>query len=191
MLKTAIVGCGKIADSHMEQLCRIPNCKVVAVSDREPLMAGQLAERFKVASCFSSVGELLSAARPDVVHVTTPPASHFEISMLCLEAGSHVYVEKPFTLNTREAEELIDLAERKGRKITVGHDLQFSPVTRRMRQLIQGGYLGGAPVHMESYYCYDLSAPGYAKALLSDRSHWVRRVARPLISLSLLNSARR
>lgn len=181
MLKTAIIGCGKIADSHLEQLGRIPGCNVVAVSDREPLMAGQLADRFKVAKCFNSVGELLSAVRPDVVHVTTPPESHFEISKLCLEGGCHVYVEKPFTLNTGEAEELIALAERKNRKITVGHDLQFSHVARRMRQLVHSGYLGGAPVHMESYYCYDLSGPAYAKALLADKNHWVRRLPGKLL----------
>ena len=66
-------------------------------------------------------------------------------------------------------------------KLTAGHDDQFSHVARRMRALVEGGYLGGAPVHMESYYCYDLSEPGYAKALLGDRQHWVRRLPGKLL----------
>jgi predicted dehydrogenase len=108
------------------------------------------------------------------VHVTTPPASHFNIAKVCLEHGCHVYVEKPFTLCLEDADALIALANRKGVKITAGHDDQFSHAARRMRALVQSGYLGGAPVHMESWYCYDLSDPAYAKALLSDTRHWVR-----------------
>src|ERR1051325_1581753 len=149
MLKIAIVGCGKIADSHLEQLARISDCRVVATCDRESLMARQLAERFKIPQYFSDLKEMLKVAAPDVVHVTTPPESHFAIAKMCLEAGSHVYVEKPFTLNTTEAEELIALAEKRGRKITVGHDLQFNHAARRMRKFVDEGFLGGRPVHME------------------------------------------
>jgi predicted dehydrogenase len=181
MLKVAIVGCGKIADSHLEQLSRIPNCRVIAACDTEPLMARQLAERFKIPQHFSDLKEMLKVAAPDVVHVTTPPASHFPIARICLEAGSHVYVEKPFTLNTAEAEALIDLAEKKGTKITVGHDLQFSHAARRMRKLVEDGFLGGKPVHMESYYCYDLSNAKYARALLTNKQHWVRKLPGQLL----------
>jgi predicted dehydrogenase len=181
MLKVAIVGCGKIADSHLEQLARIPNCRVVAACDREPLMARQLAQRFKISEHFSDVKEMLKVAGPDVVHVTTPPESHFPIAKICLEAGSHVYVEKPFTLDTAEAEALINLAERTGRKITAGHDLQFSHAARRMRKLVDEGFLGGRPVHMESYYCYDLSDAKYARALLANKQHWVRKLPGQLL----------
>lgn len=176
MLRVAIIGCGKIADAHLAQIQRIPGCKVVGACDRESLMARQLCERFNIPTHCTEVEELLAECRPEVVHVTTPPGSHFEIGKQCLSAGCHVYIEKPFTRNLEEAEELIELAHRMGVKITVGHDLQFSHVTRRMRRLVQEGYLGGPPVHMESYYCYDLGEPGYAKALLGDKDHWVRRL---------------
>jgi predicted dehydrogenase len=135
-----------------------------------------LYERFPIKRYFSDVGTLLDEARPDVVHITTPPASHFDIARLCMERGAHVYVEKPFTLRAHEAETLVALAHEKGLKLTAGHDDQFSHEARRMRNLVQSGYLGGAPVHMESYYCYDLSEPGYARALLADKEHWVRRL---------------
>jgi predicted dehydrogenase len=144
-------------------------------------MARQLYERFPVKSHFGNLQELLREARPDVVHITTPPESHFSIAKLCLESGCHVYVEKPFTLYEADARALIDLAVAKNLKITAGHDDQFSHVARRMRALIQGGFLGGTPVHMESYYCYELGNSAYATALLGDKSHWVRRLPGKLL----------
>jgi predicted dehydrogenase len=176
MLKVAIVGCGKIADAHASQIQRIKGCEIVGVVDREPLMARQLYDRFPVKNHYGDLSELLDHARPDVVHITTPPQSHFDVARLCLERGAHVYVEKPFTLYAHEAESLIALANEKGLKVTAGHDDQFTHAARRMRDLVSGGYLGGAPVHMESYYCYDLTDPGYARALLGDKQHWVRRL---------------
>ncbi|HEX4038309.1 MAG TPA: Gfo/Idh/MocA family oxidoreductase [Acidobacteriaceae bacterium] len=181
MLKTAIIGCGKIADAHAEQLRRIPGCEIVGVCDREPLMARQLYDRFPVRAYFTDIGRLLEEARPDVVHVTTPPESHFSVAMQCMAAGCHVYVEKPFALDESEARQMIAAAQAAGRKITAGHDDQFSHVARRMRGLIAEGYLGGPPVHMESYYCYELKDSAYANALLQDKAHWVRRLPGKLL----------
>jgi predicted dehydrogenase len=91
-------------------------------------------------------------------------------------------MEKPFTLTTGDAEELIALAEAKGLKMTAGHDDQFRHAARRMRALIASGYLGGDPVHMESYYCYELGeTSAYAKALLADKQHWVRKLPGQLL----------
>jgi predicted dehydrogenase len=174
MLKIAIVGCGKIADDHVQAILCIPDCRIVALCDREPLMAGQLGERFGISKCFSDLREMLHATAPDVVHITTPPQSHFSLAKQCLESGCHVYVEKPFTLYASEAEELIALAERQGLKLTVGHDGQFSHAARRMRDLIRSGYLGGRPVHIESIWGYELGDSSYVRALLANKTHWVR-----------------
>jgi predicted dehydrogenase len=144
-------------------------------------MARQLAERFNIPGQFSDVGAMLNECQPDVVHITTPPGNHFELGKQCVSAGCHLYVEKPFTLDTQEAQQLIDLAGKMKRKVTVGHDLQFSHAARRMRQLVKDGYLGGRAVHLESYYCYDLSEPAYARALLADKQHWVRRLPGKLL----------
>ncbi len=181
MIRVAIIGCGKIADSHASQIQRIPGCEIVGVYDKEELMARQLYERFQVQQYFSSVHELLEKAAPDVVHITTPPQSHFELGSRCLQAGCHVYMEKPFTLNTGEAVRLIEIANENKLKITAGHDDQFTPAARRMRELIRTGYLGGSPVHMESYYCYDLGEERYARALLGDKDHWVRKLPGKLL----------
>src|SRR5258707_14255967 len=97
MLKIAIVGCGKIADSHALEIQRIKGCEIVAVCDQEPLMAQQLAERFQVQRHFCDVSELISNPRLEVVHVTTPRSSQFEIPRLCLESRCEVLQDKQFT----------------------------------------------------------------------------------------------
>ncbi len=176
MLNVAIVGCGKIADDHAEQIQRIKGCQIVGVCDREPLMARQFYQRFPVKHYFHDLEGLLSDAKPDVVHITTPPQSHFSIAKACLEAGSHVYVEKPFALSERDTRELLTFADARGLKVTAGHDDQFRHSARLMRALIQSGYLGGPPVHMESYFCYELGRGGFAGALLSDKNYWVRKL---------------
>lgn len=174
MLKVAIVGCGKIADSHATQIQRIAGCEIVGVCDKEELMAKQLYERFCIKRYFSDLSELLNEVRPDVVHITTPPQYHLEIGRQCLEGGCHIFVEKPFTLHTTQAEKLIALANQTGHKLTIGHDAQFSDVAIRMRELVRDGYLGGAPVHLESHWCYDFGDATYAKTLLGDKQHWAR-----------------
>ena len=181
MLKVAIVGSGKIADDHASQIQRVEGSEIVGVCDSEPLMARQLYERFPVKRYFSDLQDLLSEMRPDVVHVCTPPQSHFSIAKLCLEAGCHVYVEKPFALSQADAATLIALATRKGLKITAGHDDQFRHAARRMRALVQSGYLGGPPVHMESYYGYELGGSEYTRALLDDKGHWARTLPGKLL----------
>jgi len=181
MLRVGILGCGKIADQHVNAIVRIPGCEIVGVCDREELMAKQLQERYKIELCFSDVQGFLEKSRPDVVHITTPPQSHCELGVMCLEAGCHVYIEKPFSVNTEEAERLIKVAKDKSLKITAGHNAQFTHAARRMREIIAEGFLGGSPIHIESYYCYDLSDRSYAKALLGDKNHWVRRLPGKLL----------
>ena len=174
--RVAIVGCGMIADQHAEQIRYVPNCELVAACDTEELMARQLADRFHIPAVFTDAGEMVRSASIDVVHITTPAQSHFALGELCLKAGCHVYMEKPFTVNRAEARALIDLARSVGRRITVGHNLQFSPETLRMRELIQSGALGGRPVHVESIQSYTHEEPTYGRAVLGDRNHWVRRL---------------
>jgi predicted dehydrogenase len=176
VIRVGIIGCGKIADVHAEQLIRVAGCEIVGVCDKEELMAKQLYERFPIKHYFSDVNALLEIAKPDVVHITTPPQSHLPLGRKCLEAGCHVYIEKPFTVTASEAEELISIATETNKKVTVGHDDQFTHAARKMRDLIKAGYLGGRPVHMESYYCYDLGDPQYASAVLGDKNHWVRQL---------------
>ncbi len=176
MLRVAIVGCGKIADQHVLAMQRVPDCKLVGVCDRELLMARQLGGRFGVADCFADLEEMLRVTHPDVVHITTPPQSHFSLGKQCLESGCNVYLEKPFTVSAEEAESLIKLARERNLRLTAGHNYQFTLEMRQMRRLVSQGFLGGPPVHLESHWPYDLSDMSYVGPLLGDRNHWVRQL---------------
>ena len=180
-MRGAIVGCGKIADQHVHAIRRIDDCIIVGLCDRELLMARQLGERFGINACFTDLQELLETTTPDVVHITTPPQSHYSLARQCLESGSNVYLEKPFTITAREAESLIRMAERRDLKITAGHNLQFTPETLAMRQLVARGFLGGKPLHLESHFSYDLGDTTYVGALLGDHQHWVRQLPGQLL----------
>ncbi len=139
-------------------------------------MAKQLGERCHVSQCFSDVQEMLRSATPQVVHITTPPQSHFQLASQCLEFGSHVYIEKPFTVTAAEAEGLIQSAEQRGLKLTVGHNYQFTLEMMEMRRSVGQGFLGGPPVHLESYWSYDLGDISYVGPMVSNPGHWVRQL---------------
>lgn len=174
-LKIAIVGCGKIADAHVEEIAKLSGrARVMAVCDREPLLAEQLAMRYGIPRHHDDFGALLDRERPDVVHVTTPPQAHLPLARQALDAGCHVYVEKPFTLSAADSRALIAHAEQAGRKLTVGYSSYFDPPALKMRELIGAGVLGD-PVHVESFYGYNLEGP-FGRPLLDDAGHWVREL---------------
>jgi predicted dehydrogenase len=86
--------------------------------------------------------DILTSASIDAVAVITPVWTHFDFAKAALENGKHVWVEKPFTLNSCQAKELIELAERKGLTIMVDHTFLFTGAVRKMRQLIDDSVLG-------------------------------------------------
>jgi predicted dehydrogenase len=153
----------------------------VGLCDREVLMARQLGERFRIADCFADVEEMLQKIHPEVVHITTPPQSHFSLGRQCLQAGSHVYLEKPFTVTADEAESLLELARASGLKLTAGHNLQFTLEMLEMRQLAAQDFLGGKPVHLESHFSYTLEDTTYIGPVLGSRNHWVRKLPGQLL----------
>jgi predicted dehydrogenase len=179
-LKIAIVGCGKIADGHVEEIQKMPQrAQVVAVCDREELMAEQLSVRYGVPRFYGHFQDLLDKERPDVVHITTPPSSHLALSKLAIDAGCHVYVEKPVCPRHAETRELVAYAERAKRILTVGFTYLFDPPALEMRRLIGEGALG-EPIHVESFYGYNLAGP-FGSALLADGAHWVHQLPGKLL----------
>ncbi len=171
-LKVAIVGCGKIADGHVEEIAKMPAlARVVAVCDRELLMAEQLATRYGVPAFYESFERLLERERPDVVHITTPPQSHLPLARLAVGAGAHVYVEKPLTPTLADSRALVALVEQAGKKLGIGYTYYLDPPALEMRRLIADGAIGEV-VHVDSWFGYDLSG-AFGAALLGDGSHWV------------------
>ena len=179
-LKIAIVGCGKIADGHIEEIQKMPaTATVVAVADLELLMAEQIAVRYGIPAFYDDLDGLLAREKPDVVHITTPPGSHLALATKAIDAGAHVYVEKPLTLNYPDSRRLIDHAVRAQKKLTIGYSYLFDPPALALRELVNRGVLGD-PVHIESFYGYNLGGP-FGAAMMGDAAHWVHRLPGKLI----------
>jgi predicted dehydrogenase len=173
-LNVALVGCGKIADAHIEEIGKIPNARVTAVCDLEPIMARQLAVRYGVPQWFDSIDRMLAASPFDVVHLTTPPQSHPGIGMRVMDAGCHLFIEKPLALDAAEGRRLVEHAIARNRKLTINYWYNFETPGLQLRRLVDEGTLGEV-VHIDSYYGYNL-AGDYGRALLGDPDHWVHRL---------------
>ncbi len=178
-LKIGIVGCGKIADGHVEVLQAMDGVEIAGVCDREPLMAEQIAVRYGIARQYDDFGKMLDETAPDVVHIATPPQSHLALAEQALRAGCHIFVEKPVALNAADTRTLVDMARQHARKLTVGYIYLFDPTAAAMHALIREGVIG-EPVHVESFYGYNLAGQ-FGAAILSDPKHWVRSLPGKLL----------
>src|SRR5438874_310730 len=119
MLRAALIGCGQIADAHLAEIRRLPCANLVATCDAHRELAEQAAVRFGAPAAFDSLAELLDRARPDVLHITTPPHTHKALALQALAAKTHVYVEKPFATDAVEAAEIVAAAAAYGRRVCV------------------------------------------------------------------------
>jgi predicted dehydrogenase len=174
-LRVAIVGCGKIADGHIEEIQKMPElAQVVGVCDTEPIMAEQIAMRYRLDYFTTDFDRLLAEKKPDVVHITTPPGSHLALAVRSLEAGAHVYVEKPLTLSCEDSKKLIERVQAAKKVMTIGYTYLFDPPALEMRDLIARGEIGDV-VHVESFFGYNLAGP-FGAAILGDPAHWVHRL---------------
>jgi predicted dehydrogenase len=179
VLRVAVVGCGKAAENHVAEIQKLAGASIVAVCDAEPLMAEQLAVRYGVRQHYSDMDALLDAERPDVVHIATPPESHLPLAVRAMDAGCHVFVEKPLTLCYADSRTLVAYATRCDRKLTIGYGYYFDPIARALRDAISRGALG-EPVHIESFLGYSLAGQ-FGSAVLADGEHWVHRLPGKLI----------
>ncbi len=150
-LRVAFVGCGAMARLHAYALQRVsvPHT-IVAAHDRDVAAVTEFAREFGGQS-FESLETLLAQARPHVVHVCTPAGWHFEPARAAIEAGAHVYVEKPFQETAAEAAALLELAAARGVKVCAGHQQLRDATYARLFE--QAGTLG-SPVHVESRFTF-------------------------------------
>jgi predicted dehydrogenase len=174
MLNIGIVGCGKIADGHIEEIQKLGGARALAVCDLEPILAEQLALRYSVPHQYTDFDRMLSEHRFDVIHIATPPHSHLALARKAAEAGCHVFLEKPLALNATDGRRLIECLQQTGRKMTINYWYNFETPALALKEFVGKGHLGD-PIHIESYYGYDL-AGGFGQALLTDDRHWVHQL---------------
>ena len=158
-MKTAIIGTGRMAQQHLACLRRLPGVEVVAVVDVVPGLAERVAQRCGIGAWFTDHRQMLDKVRPQIVHVVTPPATHFRLAMDAMEAGSHVFVEKPATLRYADMVELRHPAEACQRVLLEDHNYLFNRPVQRVLHLIESGRFG-AVTHVEVMIGVNILAAG-------------------------------
>jgi predicted dehydrogenase len=116
-MRIAIIGCGFVADYYMATLSGYPHLEVIGAADRDAQRAARFG-KYHTVPTYGSVADLLADGRVELVLNLTNPGSHYEVSKACLEAGKHVYSEKPLAMRLDDARSLVELAERTGRYIS-------------------------------------------------------------------------
>jgi predicted dehydrogenase len=149
-----LIGCGAIAREHLSVLSELNNVEIVAVCDISTARAEAAAERFGIARWYTSHRELLGDVRPDLVHITTPPTSHFTIAKDFLDAGLNVFCEKPMTVQYSDFRTLKQLARDKGCMLMENQQNRFHSSVRRIEELIRSGELGDV---LEVQICLSLN----------------------------------
>ena len=142
MIRVGVIGYGYWGPNIVRNFDSLPSCEVVRVCDKSSKALAKAAEAVPNIETTSSPDDIFRATDIDAVAVVTPVSTHFELSKRALENGKHVFVEKPFTATGAEAEELVDISQRKNLKIMVDHTFLFTGAVRKMKELIDAGELG-------------------------------------------------
>ena len=137
-----VIGCGYWGPNLVRNFARNPRTQVLAVCDSRHERAVKVGAEFRIPTITDRVADLIAAPGVDLVVVATPSFTHFELARAALEAGKHVLVMKPLTTSSEHAEELCQLAERKGLLLGVDHTFVFTGAVRHMRSLIDAGEVG-------------------------------------------------
>ncbi len=141
-LRVGVIGTGFIGPAHIEALRRTGLADVVALADVNDEVAKAKADELSIPECYGDYRKLIARPDIDVIHVCTPNHLHYKMSKEIIEAGKHVVCEKPLSMNSVEARELVKLAKEKGVANAVHFNLRFYPVVRHIKAMIDSGELG-------------------------------------------------
>jgi len=142
MIRVGVIGYGYWGPNVVRNLYGLDSCKVVAVCDKSSNALLRARNTYPSVEATEDSSRILKGKDIDAVAVVTPVWTHYELAKAALENGKHVFVEKPFTSTTAQAEELIELAARKNLKIMVDHTFLFTGAVRKIRELIDKDVLG-------------------------------------------------
>jgi predicted dehydrogenase len=142
MIRVGVIGYGYWGPNIVRNFQQAEGSRVVAVCDKSDKSLRRAQQAYPELRVSSNADDLLTATDIDAIAVVTPVWTHFELAKKALENGKHVFVEKPFTSSTAQAEELIELAERKNLKVMVDHTFLFTGAVRKIHGLIDDGTLG-------------------------------------------------
>lgn len=153
MFKVGIIGAGWIAEKMAEALAPLEDYCVYAIASRSIGKATEFAGRWNIPKAYGSYEDMVKDNDVDLVYIATPHSHHFPHAMLALNAGKPVLVEKAFTANAAEAEELIETACSKGLFITEAIWTRYMPLSHKVKEIMESGIIG-KPRVITATLCY-------------------------------------
>jgi predicted dehydrogenase/nucleoside-diphosphate-sugar epimerase len=140
-VRVGLVGAGYVATHHLRALNALAFVEVVGICDRDRSRAEALAKKFRAGAVYSDLASM-AAAKPDVVHILTPPESHCSLALAALDMGCHVFVEKPMAESAEECDLMIARAREKDLVLSVNHSDRFDPVVLQAIKVARSGAIG-------------------------------------------------
>ena len=153
MFRIGIIGAGWIAEKMAQALAPIKDIEVYAIASRSIQKAESFAKEYNIPKAYGSYAEMVTDPQVDLVYIATPHSHHFEHSMLALESGKPVLVEKAFTANASQAEKLIQTAKDKGLFITEAIWTRYMPLSHKVKEIMDSGIIG-KPRIITATLCY-------------------------------------
>ncbi len=142
MIGIAVVGYGYWGPNLVRNFWEVPDARLVSVCDLRTERLGGVRNRYPAVEITASYEDVLKDSRVDAVAIATPVSSHFDLALRALQAGKHVFIEKPMTSTTEQALRLLDEAGRRGLTVGVDHTFVYTSAVRKMRELVESSALG-------------------------------------------------
>lgn len=142
MINIGVIGYGYWGPNIVRNFSGIDSAKVVSLCDMNEGALGKAVKLYPALSTTINVNDIVSSKDIDAVAIITPVYTHFELAKKALKNGKHIFIEKPFTSTAGQAEELVQLAEKKNLKIMVDHTFLFTGAVRSIKKYIEEGMLG-------------------------------------------------
>jgi predicted dehydrogenase/nucleoside-diphosphate-sugar epimerase len=160
-IRTALVGCGRISDVHIEVLKGLPNVDVVALCDLNETAARDQATHHDVPGIYTDMEKMMTEVQPNVVHLLTPPRTHVPLAATAARHHAHMYVEKPLASSEADARSIVETARNAGVHVCPGHSLLFDPCFLEACRRIRQGEIGEViSVRFEHGFGYEAAARG-------------------------------
>jgi predicted dehydrogenase len=150
-LNFALIGCGRISQTHLQAIAAVPECKLVGVADVRDLAAQSVANQYGC-KAYTDYRQVLDGNHIDAVVICTPPATHAEIATLYLENGIHVICEKPLAVDVQDAERIVKKAEDNGCLIMMASKFRYVEDVIKAKGIVESGILGDI-ILFENVFC--------------------------------------
>ncbi|TRO52638.1 Gfo/Idh/MocA family oxidoreductase [Candidatus Bathyarchaeota archaeon] len=142
-LRVAIVGAGQIAETaHIPAYLRNPHTKIAAIVDTDNKQLARVIKKFKVKKTYNSVDDLFDKEEIDAVSICTPPDTHTDIALKCLQYGAHILCEKPLATDAESSRKMIAASRDNGKILMVGFHRRFTPTYQKAKKAILDGSIG-------------------------------------------------